>query len=88
LIGLSLVLLVIGLLMLVSSRDLIRLLISLEFMFSAIFLSVLYTLNASGYEVLVTMIFTSCCELMVLVGVVVFFSRKFKTTSLEVKESD
>jgi NADH-quinone oxidoreductase subunit K len=80
---------VIGLTMMVTSRDLVRLLISLEFMFSALFLSILHLMNnPSGYELLVTMVFASCSELMVLVGVIAVFSKMFRTTALEVKGDD
>ena len=81
---LALVMLVIGSLMLVSSRDLVRLLISLEFLFASLFLSILGIMNSpQGYETLVAIIFTSSSELMILVGVITIFSRMFKTTSLE-----
>jgi NADH-quinone oxidoreductase subunit K len=76
--------LVIGSLMLVSSRDLVRLLISLEFLFASLFLSILGIMNSpQGYETLVAIIFTSSSELMILVAVITIFSRMFKTTSLE-----
>ena len=81
---LALVMLVIGSLMLVSSRDLVRLLISFEFLFASLFLSILGIMNSpQGYETLVAIIFTSSSELMILVGVITIFSRMFKTTSLE-----
>ncbi len=81
---LALVMLVIGSLMLVSSRDLVRLLISLEFLFASLFLSILGIMNSpQGYETLVAIIFTSSSELMILVAVITIFSRMFKTTSLE-----
>jgi NADH-quinone oxidoreductase subunit K len=84
LIALAVVLLVIGLLMLVLSRDLVRLLISLEFMFSAVFLAVLHLMNnPQGYELLVAMVFTSCSELMVLVAVIAVFSKMFRTVEVK-----
>ncbi len=80
----ALILLVIGLVMLVLSRDLVRLLISIEFMFSSIFLSILYLMSKPmGYELLVTMVFTSCSELTVLVCVIAVFSKMFRTTDVK-----
>jgi len=89
LIVISLMLLIIGALMLVSSRDLVRLLISLEFLFASLFVSILNMMNSpKGYETLVAVLFTSCSELMILVAVITIFSRIFKTTSLEGGRSD
>ncbi|ADB58629.1 hypothetical protein [Archaeoglobus profundus] len=81
---LALVMLIIGSIMLVSSRDLVRLLISLEFLFASLFLSILGIMNSpQGYETLVAVIFTSSSELMILVAVITIFSKMFRTTSLE-----
>ncbi len=80
----ALIMLIIGSLMLVSSRDLVRLLISLEFLFASLFLSLLSVMNhPQGYETLVAVIFTSSSELMILVAVITIFSKMFRTTSLE-----
>lgn len=88
-IALSLVMLVIGTLMLVLSRDLVRLLISLEFLFASLFISILEILNSpEGYEVLVAVIFTSSSELMILTAVITVFSKMLRTTSLEGKNVD
>lgn len=85
-IAISLILLVIGALMLVLSRDLVRLLISLEFLFASLFTSLLEVLNSpQGYEVLVAVIFTSSSELMILAAVITVFSKILRTTSLEGK---
>jgi NADH-quinone oxidoreductase subunit K len=84
LIALAVTLLVIGMLMLVLSRDLVRLLISLEFMFSALFLAMLCLMNnPQGYELLVAIIFASCSELMVLVVIISVFSKMFKTVEVK-----
>jgi len=89
LIAISLILLVIGALMLVLSRDLVRLLISLEFLFASLFTSLLEVLNSpQGYEVLVAVIFTSSSELMILAAVITVFSKILRTTSLEGKNAD
>ncbi len=88
-IAISLILLVIGALMLVLSRDLVRLLISLEFLFASLFTSLLEALNSpQGYEVLVAVIFTSSSELMILAAVITVFSKILRTTSLEGKNAD
>lgn len=88
-IAISLILLVIGALMLVLSRDLVRLLISLEFLFASLFTSLLEVLNSpQGYEVLVAVIFTSSSELMILAAVITVFSKILRTTSLEGKNAD
>ncbi len=81
---LALIMLVIGSLMLVLSRNLVRLLIALEFLFSSLFLSVLSVMNSpQGYETLVAILFTSCSELMILVAVITVFSELFGTTEVD-----
>lgn len=88
-ITLSLIMLVIGTVMLVLSRDLVRLLISLELLFASLFISILNILNSpKGYEILVAVIFTSSSELMVLAAVITVFSKMLRTTSLEGKNAD
>lgn len=86
--GASLVLLVIGYMIATSARDVIRLLISLELMFSAVFLSIvpLFTNPAmvvEGNTIAILTVFTSAGELLILISAIIFLDRKFRTTSIE-----
>ena len=84
----SIIVLMIGYYTLITSRDLIRLLISLELMFAAVFLSLLPlfaidTLTAEGMAVMVASLFTSSSELLVLISAIILFDRKFKGIAME-----
>ncbi len=86
--GASLVLLVLGYLIAISAKDVIRLLISLELMFSAVFLSIvpLFTnpaMVAEGNAIAILTVFTSAGELLIFVSAIIFLDRKFRTTSIE-----
>jgi len=76
----SVIILMVGYLTAISSRDLIRLLISLELMFGAVFLSLipLFSVAHLGYESLgiaVVTIFTSSSELLVLIATIVSLEK-------------
>jgi len=86
--ALSIILLVIGYLMAVSARDVIRLLISLELMFSAVFLSLIPLfsnpiLAVDGSAIAIVTVFTSAGELMILISAIIFLDRRFRSTSIE-----
>jgi NADH-quinone oxidoreductase subunit K len=70
----------IGYAMAISSKDLIRLLISLELMFGAVFLALLPifsidSLIAESFMLAIATIFTSSSELLILIGVIVKLDR-------------
>ena len=78
----------IGYYTLVTARDLIRLLISLELMFAALFLSLLpifaiETLSAESMAVAVAALFTSAAELLCMISAIIIFDRKFRSTAVE-----
>ncbi|AIY89069.1 NADH-quinone oxidoreductase subunit K [Geoglobus acetivorans] len=82
-------LLVIGYLIATSAKDVIRLLISLELMFSAVFLSVvpLFTnpsLIAEGNAITLITVFTSAGELLIMISAIIFLDRKFRKTTVDV----
>jgi NADH-quinone oxidoreductase subunit K len=72
--------------MAISARDLVRLLISLELMFSAVFLAIipLFSISAQmAFAVLVITIFTSSAELLVLITAIVITDRLRKGVEIE-----
>jgi len=84
----SVILLVIGYSVAISARDLIRLIIALELMFSAVLLSILplfsvksLSLEASGLAVIT--IFTSSSELLVLISAIILLDKRFRSISIE-----
>ncbi len=84
----SVAILLIGYIMAMSSKDLVRLLISLELMFGAVFLALmpLFTLpklTTSAFSIAVLTVFTSGGELMILIAAMVTFSKKFRSTSTD-----
>ncbi len=82
----SLAVLLIAYLTAISARDLIRLLISLELMFGAVFLAVLplFSIDAStAFAIVVLTIFTSSSELLVLITAIVLLDRSKKGIDLE-----
>lgn len=83
---LSFALLIIGYLTAISSKDLVRLLISLELMFGAIFLSLVplfSNVSNMAFGTTLVAIFTSSSELMVLIAAIILFDRKHKEISTE-----
>ncbi len=84
----SIAILLIGYIMAMSSKELIRLLISLELMFGAVFLALmpLFTvpnLTTSAFGIAVLTVFTSGGELMILIAAMVTFSKKFRSISTD-----
>jgi len=72
--------------MAISARDLVRLLISLELMFSAVFLAIipLFSISAQmAFAVLVITIFTSSAELLVLITAIVITDRLRRGVEIE-----
>ncbi len=79
--GASFAILLIGYLAAISSKDVIRLLISLELMFGAVFLSLIPLFSALAYPafgVAIITIFTSSGELLVLIAAIVTLDRQKK----------
>ncbi len=84
----SIAILLIGYVMAMSSKELVRLLISLELMFGAVFLALmpLFTVQnliTSAFGIAVLTIFTSGGELMILIAAMVTFSKKFHSFSTD-----
>ncbi|RLI85491.1 MAG: F420H(2):quinone oxidoreductase [Archaeoglobales archaeon] len=82
----SLAILLIAYLTAISSKDLIRLLISLELMFGSVFLVVLpmFSLNPStAFAIVVLTIFTSSSELLILITAIVLLDRTKRGVDME-----
>jgi len=80
----SFALLVIGYVTAISSKDIVRLLISLELMFGAVFLSLIplfSNLGDTAFGITLVAIFTSSAELLVLIAAIILFDRKHKDLS-------
>ncbi len=75
----SFAILLVGYLTAISSKDLIRLLIALELMFGAVFLSLIplfYALPDPAFGIAILTIFTSSGELLVLIAAIVTLDRQ------------
>ena len=84
----SVVILLTGYYTLISARDLVRLLISLELMFAAVFLSLvplfsIESLSTEGIAVVVATLFTSSSELLVLISALILFDRKYRSVAVD-----
>jgi len=84
----SALVLLIGYLMAISSKDLVRLLISLELMFGAVFLALfpMFTvpeLSTIGFAIAVLTIFTSGGELMILITNLIVMEKKTRSVSTD-----
>jgi NADH-quinone oxidoreductase subunit K len=84
----AIVVLLIAYLTAISSKDLIRLLISLEMMFGAIFLAMIPVfsipeMTTTAFGILVVAIFTSCSELLVLIASIVLLDKATKDVSTD-----
>jgi NADH-quinone oxidoreductase subunit K len=84
----AIVVLLIAYLTAISSKDLIRLLISLEMMFGAIFLALIPIfsipeMTTTAFGILVVAIFTSCSELLVLIASIVLLDKATKDVSTD-----
>jgi len=82
--SLSAIILMVGLYTAVSSRDLIRLLISLELMFGAVFLSLIPLFSIGelvkvSFSIAVLTVFTSSAELLVLITAIIILDRQKRT---------
>jgi hypothetical protein len=78
----SFAILLVGYLAAISSNDVIRLLISLELMFGAVFLSLIPLFSAAisnaAFGIAIITIFTSSGELLVLIAAIVTLDRQKK----------
>jgi NADH-quinone oxidoreductase subunit K len=82
----SLAILLIAYVTAISAKDLVRLLISLELMFGAVFLSIipLFTISVTAaYTVAVLVIFTSSSELLVLITAIILLDRRKRGIQIE-----
>lgn len=87
--SLSVVILMVGLYTAVSSRDLIRLLISLELMFGAVFLALIPLFSIGelvkvSFSIAVLTVFTSSAELLVLITAIIILDRQKRTVMTDV----
>ncbi len=88
----AVVVLLIAYLTAISSKDLVRLLISLEMMFGAVFLALIPVFSIpkmanTAFGVLVITIFTSSSELLVLIASIVLLSKTTRDVSTDVISS-
>jgi len=72
----------------VSSKDLIRLLISLEMMFGAVFLALiplfsLPAMQSTAFSILILTIFVSSSELLILIAAITIFDRRKRSIDVE-----
>ncbi|MCK4398212.1 MAG: hypothetical protein KAV25_04400 [Methanophagales archaeon] len=77
----SFAILLIGYLTAISSKDVIRLLISLELMFGAVFMSLIPLFSAisnAAFGIAILTIFTSSGELLVLIYAIIMLDRQKK----------
>ena len=77
----SFAILLIGYLTVISSKDVIRLLISLELMFGAVFMSLIPLFSAisnAAFGIAILTIFTSSGELLVLIYAIITLDRQKK----------
>lgn len=73
-------------LMAISSRDAVRLLISLELMFAGVFLAILplfASIPDTAFAILVVAIFTSGAELLILISAIVILDKLTKGIEIE-----
>ncbi|MEM0089269.1 MAG: F420H(2):quinone oxidoreductase [Archaeoglobaceae archaeon] len=85
-VAIAVALLIVAYLMAISAKDLIRLLISLELMFSAVFLAILplFSISATmAFAILLVAIFTSSAELLVLITAIVITDKMRKGVEVE-----
>ncbi len=77
----SFAILLIGYLTAISSKDVIRLLISLELMFGAVFMSLIplfSAISSAAFGIAILTIFTSSGELLVLIYAIIMLDRQKK----------
>ncbi|OYT33366.1 F420H(2):quinone oxidoreductase [Archaeoglobales archaeon ex4484_92] len=82
----SLAILFIAYLTAISSKDLIRLLISLELMFASLFLFItplFLVMPTTAFAVLILAVFTSSCELLVFITAIILTDRKRKSIDIK-----
>ncbi|MCS7121104.1 MAG: F420H(2):quinone oxidoreductase [Archaeoglobaceae archaeon] len=82
----ALAILIVAYITAISAKDLIRLLISLELMFASVFLAIvpLFALKPStAYMVAILTIFTSSCELLILITAIILLDRIKRSIAIE-----
>lgn len=85
-ITIAFLIILIAFLMTVSSKDIVRLLISLELMFAGLFLAILPLFSSipeTAFAILVVAIFTSGAELLILISAIVILDKMKKGIEIE-----
>ncbi|MDI9642334.1 MAG: F420H(2):quinone oxidoreductase [Archaeoglobaceae archaeon] len=84
--AIALVVIFVAYLMAISSRDAVRLLISLELMFAGVFLAILplfASIPDTAFAILVVAIFTSGAELLILISAIIILDKLKKGIEIE-----
>ncbi|MEM1672427.1 MAG: F420H(2):quinone oxidoreductase [Archaeoglobaceae archaeon] len=84
--AIALVVIFVAYLMAISSRDAVRLLISLELMFAGVFLVILplfASIPDTAFAILVVAIFTSGSELLILISAIIILDKLKKGIEIE-----
>ncbi|MEM4615700.1 MAG: F420H(2):quinone oxidoreductase [Archaeoglobaceae archaeon] len=84
--AIALVVIFVAYLMAISSRDAVRLLISLELMFAGVFLAILplfASIPDTAFAILVVAIFTSGSELLILISAIIILDKFKKGIEIE-----
>lgn len=84
--AIALIIIFVAYLMAISSRDAVRLLISLELMFAGVFLAILplfASIPDTAFAILVVAIFTSGAELLILISAIVILDKLKKGIEIE-----
>ncbi|MDI9610163.1 MAG: F420H(2):quinone oxidoreductase [Archaeoglobales archaeon] len=84
--AIALVVIFVAYLMALSSRDAVRLLISLELMFAGVFLAILplfASIPDTAFAILVVAIFTSAAELLILISAIIILDKLKKGIEIE-----
>ncbi|MEM4155529.1 MAG: F420H(2):quinone oxidoreductase [Archaeoglobaceae archaeon] len=84
--AIALVVIFVAYLMALSSRDAVRLLISLELMFAGVFLAILplfASIPDTAFAILVVAIFTSGAELLILISAIIILDKLKKGIEIE-----
>jgi len=84
----AIVVLLIAYLTAISSRDLVRLIISLELMFGSVFLVLIPMFSIpelvnTAFSILIIVIFTCCAELLVLIASVILLDKMTNNIHIE-----
>jgi NADH-quinone oxidoreductase subunit K len=84
--GLSLLIALVAFLIIISAKDIVRLLIGLELMFGGVFLAIVplfAKIPDTAFAILVVAIFTSSAELLILISAIVILDRLKKGIEIQ-----